>query len=619
MVKKRFLIFLALMAMLALPVWSSADVLRNQEITSDNYISYLSFVADPDPGLLDVPPVARKYDRYEADDFTTGTDTWSVTKIFVPGGFHDTANPPHFPGLPNTNSTLLSAASLNWIIYADNSGFPAGNPVTGLGSSPVWSLSLAPSNGQVTITNGMVPGGDPYPSNVLLTLSTPVILGPGTYWLIFYPVADATVIGRWGRQVSNSVNGADAVVAGGGDGIPSAWTSVRDASTWNLPTKDFAFSLEGTAGAPAPILSVSPAGPIPFNSVQTGQTSAATQVTISNTGTTQLNVTSIAVAGDDNTQFAVATGGTNPCASLTPTINAGANCTVNVTFSPTTVGDKTATLDVASNGGSASITLGGTGVNPDIAVSPVGPINFNSVQTGQTSAATQVTISNTGAVPLNITSIAVTGGDNTQFAVAVGGTTPCASLTPTINAGANCTVNVTFAPTTVGAKTSTLTIASNDHDTPNATVTLNGTGVNPDIAVSPVGPIPFGSVQTGQTSTATQVTITNNGTTSLIVSSIAVTGGDNTQFAVAVGGTTPCASLTPTINAAQNCTVNVTFSPTTVGGKTSTLTIASNDFGTPNATVTLNGTGVNPDIAVSPVGRSPSARSRQARLQLQPR
>ena len=45
MLQKRFLFFLALIAMLALPVWSSADVLLDQAITSDNYESYLCFVA----------------------------------------------------------------------------------------------------------------------------------------------------------------------------------------------------------------------------------------------------------------------------------------------------------------------------------------------------------------------------------------------------------------------------------------------------------------------------------------------------------------------------------------------------------------------------------------------
>jgi hypothetical protein len=350
--------------------------------------------------------------------------------------------------------------------------------------------------------------------------------------------------------------------------------------------------LGGTGVAPG--VSVTPVGPINFGSIQTSLTSTPTQVTITNTGAGPLVVSGITLGGTNPGEFGVATGGTRSCASLTPTIPASDYCTVNVTFTPTTVGNKAASLTVTSNASPAGVTLEGIGINPNISVAPVGPIDFGSVLISQTSPATQVTISNTGTTPLVVSSIAIGGTDSTQFGVAVGGTNACASLAPTIAAGGNCTVNVTFAPTSIAAKTAALNIASNDGDTPTASVTLNGNGIDPGISVTPVGPINFDPLLVGDTSPATQVTISNTGTTPLVVSSIAIGGTDITQFGVAVGGTNACASLAPTIAAGGNCTVNVTFAPTSTGAKTAALNVASN---VSPASVTLNGTGIPAELA----------------------
>ena len=362
----------------------------------------------------------------------------------------------------------------------------------------------------------------------------------------------------------------------------------------NAPQVDV--TLNGTGQAPG--VSVSPLGPINFTTTQVGQTSAATQVTITNTGVGPLNVSGIAIAGGDSTQFAVAVGGgVGQCATLTPTIAVGANCWVNVTFAPTSAGAKTSTLQISSNAPQANVTLNGTGQAPGVSVSPLGPINFTTTQVGQTSAATQVTITNTGVGPLNVSGIAIAGGDSTQFAVAVGGGVgQCATLTPTIAVGANCWVNVTFAPTSAGAKTSTLQISSN---APQANVTLNGTGQAPGVSVSPLGPINFGSIKTSLTSTPTQVTITNTGVGPLVVSGITLVGTNPGDFGVATGGTRACASLTPTIPASDYCTVNVTFTPTSVGNKAASLAVTSNAS---PASVTLEGIGIDPNISVAPVG-----------------
>lgn len=64
-----------------------------------------------------------------------------------------------------------------------------------------------------------------------------------------------------------------------------------------------------------------------------------------------------------------------------------------------------------------------------------------------------------------------------MFSVASGGANPCGSLTPMIAAGGSCTGMVTFAPTSAGAKSTTMRITSNDPDENPKDVTLSGTGV----------------------------------------------------------------------------------------------------------------------------------------------
>lgn len=132
-----------------------------------------------------------------------------------------------------------------------------------------------------------------------------------------------------------------------------------------------------------------------------------------------------------------------------------------------------------------------------ISVSPTSH-DFGSINIGNSSVPQTFTISNTGTKDLVISSIGTTGGDAGMFSVAMGGTNPCPSLNPTITPGSNCTITVTFSPTSVGPKSTNLRINSDDPDTPSLDVPLSGTGVAkpmvecnlvPDATVIPRGGI----------------------------------------------------------------------------------------------------------------------------------
>jgi len=131
--------------------------------------------------------------------------------------------------------------------------------------------------------------------------------------------------------------------------------------------------------------------------------------TISNAGPGAATVIFSTVAGNDPAVFALAPGGPTPCASLSPTLAAGTNCTLMVTFSPLAQGWKRGLLVVMSDAiGSPAIAPINAGVIPTDGL----PDDFTfSSQTGVARGSTVV--SNTITVSgINIPSpISVLGGD----------------------------------------------------------------------------------------------------------------------------------------------------------------------------------------------------------------
>ena len=103
---------------------------------------------------------------------------------------------------------------------------------------------------------------------------------------------------------------------------------------------------------------------------------------------------------------------------------------------------------------------------PVYAVSPTS-IAFGTVASGSASAGRTVTISNTGGVPLQITSILLAGDHASQFSRA----NNCPATLPVAE---DCTVRVVFEPTSAGKKNAKLRVTAGGSVT---TVALSGTGI----------------------------------------------------------------------------------------------------------------------------------------------
>ncbi len=116
-----------------------------------------------------------------------------------------------------------------------------------------------------------------------------------------------------------------------------------------------------SAANSAPVASLSTTT-LGFGSVNTGSTSAALSVTLTNTGADTLQLSAITLSSSEFSK----SGGT---CTATTALAIGANCTISVSFTPAATGVRSATLSIRHNASSAgsTVSLAGTGTTPPTA------------------------------------------------------------------------------------------------------------------------------------------------------------------------------------------------------------------------------------------------------------
>ncbi|MDX1546493.1 MAG: choice-of-anchor D domain-containing protein [Rhodothermales bacterium] len=199
-----------------------------------------------------------------------------------------------------------------------------------------------------------------------------------------------------------------------------------------------------------------------FGEVAVGS-SAAFTFSISNVGTADLVVDSLAVEGAGADQFQV-TGGAPPFG-----LGPGEAQPLTVQFVPGAEGPQSAVLALFSNDPDEprlDLALRAVTLAPRLALSAL-QIDFGGLLAGLDTTRALLLI-NTGQANLTIFDQRITGGDSTQFAF--DGRPAPFSLAPTDSI----LLPVRFAPTTAGAKQSTLQIASNSLTQPVLGIPLAG-------------------------------------------------------------------------------------------------------------------------------------------------
>jgi uncharacterized repeat protein (TIGR01451 family) len=322
----------------------------------------------------------------------------------------------------------------------------------------------------------------------------------------------------------------------------------------------------------------------PRTTVGTSSTATATV-----TADSALTVSSVSA---NNPTFSVVS--TTP--ALPASLAAGDSMQVQLKFTPTAPGGSAAVLSFATSSGPASLSLSAMGqsAGPQLDQFPC-CLSFGGVVTGSSRTST-VTFSNQGAAPLVINGYGMPSAPYT-----VTGLPPAGSSLAT---GQSFSVNVTFAPTSLGLFTDTLTLDTNDPaavglDGPNQTiapgaVTLSGTGgTQPVMRLTPQD-LNYGSVPVGTTATQT-FSVTNTGGTDLNIT-ISKVPGNGQGFTASTS--LPESTLIP---AGQTVTERVEFTPTTTGPAADAWAITGDD-GQGRQDVTFHGVGTAAPLPTVSIG-----------------
>ena len=249
----------------------------------------------------------------------------------------------------------------------------------------------------------------------------------------------------------------------------------------------------------------------------------------------------------------------------------------------------------------------------DTTPSPADDTDFGSYDIVTGSVTKTFTITNTGSVSLSLT-------DASPYVVITGHTADF-SLTQTPSnsvaaGGGTTTFQVTFNPTTTGARSATISIANNDSNENPYNFSIQGTGTavpemdisgnatsiaDADVVPSVADDTDFGNVDITSGSVEHTFTITNTGSATLNLT-------DPSPYVVITGHTgdfsltqTPSSSIAA---GGGTTTFKVTFDPTTAGTRSATISIANNDSNENPYNFAIQGTGTTPEMNVQGNGTS---------------
>ena len=363
-------------------------------------------------------------------------------------------------------------------------------------------------------------------------------------------IGDFNGDGKLDLAVANSGNDNVSVLLGNGDGTFQAHVDYPTGGNSNSVAvgdfnRDGRVDLAVATGSgvvsvllQTPIVSLSKSS-LTFADQVVRTRSSSQTVTLTNTGVLKLTISGVSVTGTNATDFSQ----TNTCASSLPP---GGKCTITVTFVPTQIGPRTASVSITDNAADSpqTIVLSGTGVvaGSNATLSSTS-LSFATQIVGTSSPVQSLTLTNYGSVALSISAIGITGADPNDFAQTH---TCAASVAP----GASCTINITFKPTVGGSRTALLSVKDTAPGSPQ-TASLSGTGTA--VMLAPTS-LSFSCRSFPRTCPPPpqHVTLTNVGSTILGIGGIAITGSGT------FSQTNNCGS---SVAKGSSCVITVTFNP----------------------------------------------------------
>lgn len=301
-------------------------------------------------------------------------------------------------------------------------------------------------------------------------------------------------------------------------------------------------------------------------------------VQVANTGTYQLAINNISLSGENANSFSLVSF-TSPV--IIPT---GEVRQVPIQFAPGNIGTKNAFLNIDSDDPDeprVTVDLFGEAMirpEPDILLS-ASVIDFGEI-VENTVEVRQLEIKNVGTAILEISEILIENDNQSDFSIA-GNQVPFL-----IEPDDSTSVDLTFSPSSPGASESTMVILSNDPDENRSEVALFGLATPqpaPEILVI-VDSLRFEGIRVDSTNTQS-LTIRNIGSDVLVISELNLSGPDASEFEVE-GLTLPLI-----IQQQDSESIELSFSPQSIGLKSAFLEIVSNDAKTPSLSIPIDGVG----------------------------
>jgi hypothetical protein len=435
---------------------------------------------------------------------------------------------------------------------------------------------------------------------VLKAGSSPVTIGAGDAITFTDLAADGTQVstGEFTVDATAGTNtcSAQTLVANGTCQFNVIWTPGATAGK-RVATASFegaVVTLVATKPVAATLVATPTAG-LDFGALLQGSSSTMT-LTVTNTGDLATTGTlQAAKAGSNPGDVTVLAGG-----CVGSTLAAGASCALSVKVTPSSIGTKSATVQVSATGATstAAKTLSWVALSPaQLTVNPTSSdfgskavgvastvltVAVASVDNGQSSGALSISTDN---ADFSVTAVNPAGFSGTDC----GAPAFASGLNGLAGTGTTCNIFVTFKPQalTPASKTGTLTVSSTS--SAQAQVVLAGTA-KAAISVDSTT-FTFASTVVNAFSTTKTLTFTNATgapTTGVLAATLSGTGA--AQFRITTDNCTGN-TLTGVGDATSSCTVIVRFDPTTAGAKAASLTVAGSPGN--SAATALAGTATN--------------------------
>ena len=266
---------------------------------------------------------------------------------------------------------------------------------------------------------------------------------------------------------------------------------------------------------------------------------------------------------------------------------ASAFCTINVLFQPQPLTPfvstgRGANLLIRTNapGAPHAVTLSGsTGQGPIISFAP-NPVVFPTQPAGQASQLLPVDAFNSGDMSFNISNIAVTGPNASEFAVVLANPPDGHPCTQPVVATTSCEFQVQFTPAAnaTGTRNATLVITDNAADNPQSVpvsgIASSGAILNISLTSLSLDPASIGTTFLPSAS----VTLSNPSATDVTVTNFGKGGTNAGDFNISSGN---CNGTNPppfTVVHGTSCFILVSFSPSQppIGLRQGTLTLTTN-------------------------------------------